>query len=304
MATLRTRKYGTDTDPLNQYVWHPIYIDALAVRYWDQDLDGNLAENNDVLLFLYDANFNVTAVINSSSTVLERYHYTPYGEVAFLDSSFATRSSSLIGNTHLYTGRERDPETGLQLNRHRFYSSWLGRWLTRDPIGYLDSLAEYDLYQAEYDLYQYVMSMPTGFVDPSGLLSRKDCMRKLASLVTDVKEINDHHSWDHCGSVKAVINTFLSGGCRFWHESLKDQVTALIVLYNYKCTPETPIEIRMRFPRLTSYFNHAPFHLPFSIRIIRLPFSSLLLRLPFTNLLGGVVSSRNRSRGGRSLQLA
>ena len=44
-----------------------------------------------------------------------------------------------IANTHLHTGRERDPETGLQLNRHRYYASHLGRWLTRDPIGYMEA---------------------------------------------------------------------------------------------------------------------------------------------------------------------
>ena len=30
-----------------QYVWHPHYIDALAVRYYDADTNRNLAENND-----------------------------------------------------------------------------------------------------------------------------------------------------------------------------------------------------------------------------------------------------------------
>ena len=156
---LEQRQYG-DTDPLSQYVWHPIYIDALAVQYWDQDLDGDLAENNDgAHFFLYDANFNVTAVINSSSTVLERYNYTPYGDVTIMDSSFATRSYTLIGNTHLYTGRERDPETGLQLNRNRFYIPPLGRWGTRDPIRYLSG---------DLNLYEYGQSFSLISSDPFG----------------------------------------------------------------------------------------------------------------------------------------
>ncbi len=40
---------------------------------------------------LHDANFNVTAVVNSSGTVLERYSYTPYGTPTYLDSSFGLR---------------------------------------------------------------------------------------------------------------------------------------------------------------------------------------------------------------------
>jgi len=120
-------------NPLNQYVWHSYYIDALAVRWYDSDVT---TSGGDVQYYaLQDANFNVTAVVNASGTVLERYQYSPYGQVTFLDSSFAPRSSSLIGNTHLYTGRELDPETGLQLNRHRYYATHLGRWTSRDPGG-------------------------------------------------------------------------------------------------------------------------------------------------------------------------
>jgi RHS repeat-associated protein len=108
------------------------------VRYWDGNSDGDYLDSNEgAQFYCQDANYNVTAVTNGSGKVLERYSYTPYGEVTFLEDDFAVASSqtSAIGNTHLYTGRERDPETGLQLNRHRYYASWLGRWLTRDPIG-------------------------------------------------------------------------------------------------------------------------------------------------------------------------
>jgi RHS repeat-associated protein len=86
-----------------------------------------------------DANYNVTAAVDDSTdAVVERYNYTPYGTPTVLDANFAADSDQVsdIGNTHLYTGRERDPETGLQLNRHRYYASHLGRWTTRDPIGY------------------------------------------------------------------------------------------------------------------------------------------------------------------------
>jgi RHS repeat-associated protein len=129
------------------------------MRLYDEDTDGIYGENNDgEQYFLHDANFNVTAVIDETGTVLERYYYTPYGEVTFLEPDFDAISDSAIGNTHLYTGRERDPETGLQLNRHRYYHPTLGRWLTRDPIKY----------EGGPNLYGYVNGQPTAFVDPSG----------------------------------------------------------------------------------------------------------------------------------------
>jgi hypothetical protein len=84
-------------------------VDAFAVRYYDANTDGVLAENNDGLhYYMQDANFNVTAITNNTGTVLERYGYSPYGEVTFLNPDFTVKAlqTSAIANTHLYTGRE------------------------------------------------------------------------------------------------------------------------------------------------------------------------------------------------------
>jgi len=63
------------------------------------------------------------------------------------------------GSELRFTGRRTDPETGLQLNRNRFYASHLGRWVNRDPIGYDGGT---------WNLYEYVNGMPLDGVDPSG----------------------------------------------------------------------------------------------------------------------------------------
>ena len=147
-----------DPDPLAQYVYHPHYIDAVAIRYYDSNTD-NVGIRKDY--YLYDANFNVTALIVDNGSVVERYHYSPYGEVTILNPNFAKDSNqkSDIGNEILYTGRRLDPETGLQLNRNRFYHARLGRWVNRDPDGYVDSNS----------LFEYVASDPLSMTDPSGL---------------------------------------------------------------------------------------------------------------------------------------
>ena len=164
---LEERRNG-DSDPLAQYVWHPYYIDALAVRYFDFNLDGDYLDTYDgTQYYLQDANFNVTAVVDAAGDVLERYQYSPYGEVTFLEDDFdvaAAQHASAIGNTHLYTGRERDSETGLQLNRHRYYASHLGRWVNRDPMGY---------YGSPWNLVEYVASDPVLYVDPDALRRRQ-----------------------------------------------------------------------------------------------------------------------------------
>ncbi len=158
---LEERKNG-DTDPLNQYLWHPYYIDALAIRWYDANTDGDTADTNEgEFYYCYDANFNVTTIVNASGTVQNRYAYTPYGEVITLNNSFASASEA-TGNTHFYTGRERDSETGLQLNRNRFYHPQLGRWLQRDPLGYDDSTTNLNLYAS---------GRPLEGSDPYGLLT-------------------------------------------------------------------------------------------------------------------------------------
>jgi RHS repeat-associated protein len=149
---------GTSTTADRQYVWHPHYIDALGLTY-----SGSTA-----YWCTFDANFNVTAVVTTGGEIAERYGYTPYGEVKYLNEDFSAKSTqaSGIGNTILFTGRERDPETGLQLNRHRFYAAHLGRWLSRDPIGYVGS---------RWLLYQYGNSSPLMRLDPHGLRDRTFC---------------------------------------------------------------------------------------------------------------------------------
>jgi RHS repeat-associated protein len=159
------------SDPLTarvdvQYVWNPEYVDSLALRYWDSNSSGG---PDKFQYYLQDANYNVTAVTDDAGAVVERYAYTPYGEVTVLNGASDYNSEGIdwsvdtagtdIKNVYLYTGRERDAETGIQINRWRYYAAHLGRWLTRDPLGYLGSWL---------NLYQYVDSGPTNKTDPIG----------------------------------------------------------------------------------------------------------------------------------------
>ena len=122
-------------------------------------------------------------MVDSTGAVKERYSYTPYGEVTILDASFTAVSNnvSTISNEHLYTGRRRDPETGLQLNRNRFYAAGLGRWVNRDPIGQMgrqdivaarnvlrtfDPMADYYF---GFSLYEYAYGDPIYHRDFNGL---------------------------------------------------------------------------------------------------------------------------------------
>jgi len=58
-----------------------------------------------------------------------------------------------------FTARDRDPETGLQYHRARYYDPTLGRWLSEDPIGFAGD---------PWNLYRYVANSSTNLTDPTG----------------------------------------------------------------------------------------------------------------------------------------
>ena len=102
--------------------------------------------------------YSITALTDGAAQVVERYAYSAYGEPTILDASLTELPDSAVGNRYMYTGREWDGKLGLYHYRARMYSAENGRFVSRDPIGYADSLG----------LYQYVSSMPLDNTDPTG----------------------------------------------------------------------------------------------------------------------------------------
>ena len=154
---LEVRK-NTSTTPSELYQWHPDHLDSLAVRYHDSNEDGQFT-GNEVQYVMQDANYNVTALMNSSGTVLERYHYDPYGTPTILDPDFTPNTGDTYASPYLFTGRRYDYGTGLYQYRFRHYDSNLGRFLEIDPIGYLGGPNQF----------AYVGNMPNVYLDPLGL---------------------------------------------------------------------------------------------------------------------------------------
>src|SRR5690606_13008411 len=129
---LEVRKDG-DADPLKQYVWHAYYVDAPAIRYYDADTDGAGVETQ---YFTFDANMNVTALVDDAGSVVERYDYTPYGQVTILNPNFSDDADGVSDYEQdvLFAGYQYDAESGMYHVRHRNYHSMLGRWVERDPL--------------------------------------------------------------------------------------------------------------------------------------------------------------------------
>jgi len=85
----------------------------------------------------------------NENNFVNREEYTPYGETSF--GSFARKR-------YRFTGKEYDEESGLYYYGARYYTPWLGRWVSCDPAGAADHL----------NLYLFTKTNPIRYTDQSG----------------------------------------------------------------------------------------------------------------------------------------
>ncbi len=162
---LLEEKVGSNTKTRN--VWSPVYVDAMVTRDRDTDANGTLDER---LYALQDANFNVTAITNTSGTVQEKYTETPFGATTFRNSSGTAIGSSTKDWVFLHQGGQADIIGDLDF-RNRVLSPTLGRWLSNDPLGF-DA--------GDVNTYRYLENTPFSGTDPFGL-----------DLLKTIKQFND-----------------------------------------------------------------------------------------------------------------
>jgi RHS repeat-associated protein len=158
-----------------QYVWSPVYVDAMIERDKNTDSDG-LADD-ERLYALQDANYNTTALVNTSGTVVERYQYDPYGSATYLTAGWGARSSSSYDWLYLHQGGRFDKVGQLYSFRHRDYSPTIGRWVQQDYAGgHVDGL----------NLYAYLRSDPTRYSDASGRMVPQDLPPEVVQQLQDL----------------------------------------------------------------------------------------------------------------------
>ncbi|HEY1602261.1 MAG TPA: hypothetical protein VGG64_21845 [Pirellulales bacterium] len=190
-------RVDSSTAPDRQFYWGLRYIDDLILR----------DRSSERLYALQDANWNVTAIIDITGTIHERYRYTAYGVPVFLDASFdvASYESSSFDWETTYAGYRFDQEVFLHDVRNRAFDPLVGVWLTCDPltlfspgrdigrIGLVTPLSHRSdaaerstairavspgvMIGLAWDsnTYLYARSSPVVFVDPSGLVVQVCC---------------------------------------------------------------------------------------------------------------------------------
>jgi len=81
-----------------------------------------------------------------------------------------------VGNRFGYDGYRFNPETEQYTVRHRHYDPILGRWLERDPAGYVDG----------FNLFGYAASSPAAFGDPTGQVAQRATWGAIGKIGTKV----------------------------------------------------------------------------------------------------------------------
>jgi RHS repeat-associated protein len=115
---------------------------------------------------------------DGSGTIVERYAYSAYGVPTITNASATLRTESSYNNRYMYTGREWDQSLQMYHYRARMYDANLGRFCSKDPIGYVDGV---NLFRRYFTLED---------VDPLGL-----CKIKFTK-VSILKQNNSLGGWN------------------------------------------------------------------------------------------------------------
>jgi len=91
-------------------------------------LSATEASSGDVYYYAYDANGNVTELVDGSGNLSAHYEYGPFGKLV------SQSGSASQDNVFKFSTKYQDPETDLYYYGYRYYDADMGRWLNRDPI--------------------------------------------------------------------------------------------------------------------------------------------------------------------------
>jgi RHS repeat-associated protein len=142
-----------------QYVWSPVYIDAMILR--DRDADENTGNGLEERLYVQqDANYNVTALLNLGGSVGERFAQDAYGTVTYLNADWTSRVGSGYGWVYLHQGGRSSLLPAIYHFRRREYLTNSSTWAQIDPLRYEAS---------DVNLYRYNMNSPLTHTDSMGL---------------------------------------------------------------------------------------------------------------------------------------
>ncbi|OGV73566.1 MAG: hypothetical protein A3K18_17770 [Lentisphaerae bacterium RIFOXYA12_64_32] len=121
---------------------------------------------------VYDYRGNVVAMFDATGALAERYTYDGFGRTHIFAPDDTELAESAIGNTFLFSTKLFDSDLGLYDFGARYYDPQAGRFISPDPLGFVDGP----------NPYLYVAGDPINWIDPWGLAAEGG----LASAAWDV----------------------------------------------------------------------------------------------------------------------
>ncbi len=174
----RVRKVGVSKQTV--FVYNT--FGKLIAEYSD-----SLPESPQINYIMKDHLGSTRVVTDGAGSVVTRLDYMAFGEE--LTSKVGningrSESQGYRGNgsvRKLYTGYERDEESGLDFAQARYYSSNHGRFTSVDPLTASANLKN----PQTFNRYSYVLNSPYKFVDPLGLISQSTgaCAQSCSNVV-------------------------------------------------------------------------------------------------------------------------
>jgi len=161
---------------------------ALAVQERDLNADDDFGDDDEVVYYHSNTLFSIYALSDADENVIERYRYDAYGTCTVLDADFSddADNASDVKNPYTFTARRLDAESELMQYRYRYYSVGLGRFISRDPMGYLDGET----------LYRYCGARTTREVDPLGAISEEKLEPFSGKFEWNVREVDPPGPFD------------------------------------------------------------------------------------------------------------
>jgi RHS repeat-associated protein len=127
-------------------------VKAQYVSTLDIDDPVTVTQGGNTYYYHKDGLGSVVNLTNIAGTVLKSYTYKSFGEIH-------SETGSLV-QPFAFTGREYDSESGLYFYRARSYDPRAGKFVTKDPIGFMGG---------DVNLYRGMGNDPVNWIDPFGL---------------------------------------------------------------------------------------------------------------------------------------
>jgi len=189
---IRTVQNNQSTTILNRTTLH-IMDDKrriAVVHNWSTDsnnreVNSSADLNTNKIRYQYGNHLDSASLeLDSTGQIISYEEYFPYGDTSLIAG---TNQKEVKLKEYRYTGKEKDDATGLYYYGARYYASWLGRWLSADPL-FRENPSVYErpkprdkeeaqkaeteymqkLYSEGLNLYGYVKGNPVIFTDPEG----------------------------------------------------------------------------------------------------------------------------------------